>query len=395
MKISTIIPFFGAALAALAYASDAQASVSFCVQHDAQYIDSGGEMSPACTAGTSSCEDTWVTDSPRRMRGALVRIQKGTWSTFRYAEDRGSAAGCTPFVSPTGGDAGSYNLRVYTQGLVDGEFVRVTDGNSWVGNATLSVQRSGSGRTTHTLSPTGATGSEFNVYAAAAEATVRLPGDRGFEIQVDSAGCNGTGGGCFRSAPNKIFLDIAANNDVEKFAITHEMGHAVMSAALGGGSNGSDCSYNSPACPSAGSHSMTSQEFSNCGLVEGFGHFYAAAAWNNQTGSDCWFNYWSPVPTPVNCEFSSAGFPLQYMENQCDPVIAGYGNELDWMRALWDFYQNGHPAPRPDFADVLDFVAASGGWSQFDAWPKTQEGAHAVGRIHRWRSAAWSNGVDH
>lgn len=395
MTISKVVPLLVSALAFLAGASEAEAAVSFCFQHDASYVDSGEERATPCST-TNSCEDIWTTDQPRALRGGLARIRKGGTTRWFYTEDIGASAGCTPSYTPAGGDVGFYTITLYAQGWVDGELVRVSDDAGLVAAASFSTFRSGSGQIVRTISPSGPTFDEFNVYAAAAEAAARIPGDVGFDIRVGPGGCEGNNNGCYSRDERRIYLDTDFGHEVEKFYAAHEMGHAVMLNAVGHDA-ASNCSFRSagPSCTSTGSHAMTSMEHSSCALVEGFAHFYSAAVWNERSGGNCWFPYWAPANTPVDCERGSGIFPLRYMENQCTSSFVGKGTELDWMRALWDYYEDPNTAGRPSFPDILDFLSESSGWGNGDAWSLTQDGADAVGTSSRWTTAGTRNGVDH
>ena len=118
-------------------------------------------------------------------------------------------------------------------------------------------------------------------------------------------------------------------------------------------------------------------------------------AWNDQFDNDCNFTCWAPNNSPADCEFGDSAYPLRQMENERSTSFTGKGSEVDWMRALWGYYQNTSPAPRPDFDGVLDFVAAMPSWSTTNARPKSEDGADEVGTSVRWGNAGWLNGIDH
>lgn len=396
MKILQLLPVAGAALVFLGWAGEAAASVSFCFNHNSQYTDSGDERVPSCTS-TGTCEDVWTSDAPRPARGILARVIKGGQTKYFYTEDSGSNVGCTPAYSYSGGDAGNYVLTVYSQSLLSGDLIRVGDDSGSVASQTTLVNRTGSGQTTHTFTGSGTSFDRFNVLSAASEAASRLPADTPFDFRVGPLGCGGSGGAggsCYQSSSENIYIDTSNGTELNKFYIAHEMGHAVMHATRGVKPT-SNCSFTGIACGSFGSHAMGSREYSSCAFGEGFAHFYSAMVWNDQLDNDCNFTYWAPNNSPVDCEFGDSAYPLRQMENECSPSFTGKGSEVDWMRALWDYYQNSSPAPRPDFDGVLDFVAAMPNWSATDAWPKSEDGADEVGTSVRWGNAGWLNGIDH
>ncbi len=395
MLIQRFAPLCGAALTLLAWPDDAQASVRFCFEHDSTFTDSGQERTPSCTTD-GTCEDLWTVDQPHAARGILASITKNGSTHWSYTEDSGSLTGCTDSFVPSGGDSGWYTVRVYSLANVEGRYVVSGNLNGSVANSAWSVYRSGSGTSTHTFSGSpGQSFAQFNVLSAASEAVSVIPTGPDLDIRVaPETACDGN---CYLRDDETVNIQTDNDGHLTKYIIAHEIGHAVMHDTLGAGwtSNCAGFSTGGANCQSNGSHAMTSKEHSSCALSEGFAHFYAASVWNNDTDNDCWFTYWSPDNTPVSCELGSATYPVKYLENQCLQSWSGKGVELDWMRALWDYYQDPSPSPRPDFDDVLDFVDAAPAWTTSDAWESMEDAAVTMSTVTRWNTAGTRNGIDH
>jgi len=88
-------------------------------------------------------------------------------------------------------------------------------------------------------------------------------------------------------------------------------------------------------------HCLQSQERTSDADAEGFAHFMAAKIWNDETGSDCTFNYYKEFregdptstvkqpPYKVSCRNA-----VQWRDNRC--FNSTRGTEYDWMQFFWN-----------------------------------------------------------
>ncbi|MCH9681973.1 MAG: hypothetical protein K0V04_11105 [Deltaproteobacteria bacterium] len=395
MLIQRFLPLCGAAAAFMAWPDDAQASVRFCFQHDSTYTDSGLERAPACTAD-GTCEDEWLTDQPHWALGLIVTITKNGSSQVFALEEDGGYPGCTTPFNPSGGDAGWYSINLLSAAVVNNRWIIAGDADDQVASHVFSYFHQGFGNPTITYTGTaGQSFAQFNVLSAATRTASKFATGPGLNFSVaPTTPCSG-GGNCYQNGPKKLNIETTNGSHLNKFLIAHEIGHAVMHDTLGAAAI-SDCNFSTGGANcQAPNHAMRSKEHNSCALVEGFAHYFAAAVWNFDTGTDCWFTYWSPNNTPVSCELGTTNYPLRQLETQCLPSWIGKGTELDWMRALWDYNQNPAPLPRPDFDGVLDLIDAAPTWGTADAWLRMDDGADILGESGRWTTVSKLNGIDH
>ena len=159
-----------------------------------------------------------------------------------------------------------------------------------------------------------------------------------------------------------IWSGSGAANYLYKNVIAHEFGHALMYHRYP--SSGSNLSADDTHCPGRSSpdtngHYFVSTEYQGVAFWEGFAHYYAAVAFNNDTTeTDCSFHTYKPYDfdqdgddedaQPVDC----AGDPLiaDYLDSPASFTITGTdyysancitdgghnrGVELDWLEFLW------------------------------------------------------------
>jgi hypothetical protein len=219
--------------------------------------------------------------------------------------------------------------------------------------------------------------------------------------------CNPAPGGCCDCAQDGgIWLtDFGAD---KKFAISHEMGHRILSLYMGGFIN--DDTYdldsnNNLACDTSTSHAMWSMEYDSAAAMEGWAHFIAAATYNDRAGENPGgaFRYWSSSNT-IDIEESSPQFPSNYNDTVCSQiqVSTGFkmGVELDWLRHYWDYYTNAldvDPGARPTVKQMMAEMDAAPVWSRGTAWTSMRAGVSSYSgadQLARWdQHGAW-NGVD-
>jgi hypothetical protein len=175
-------------------------------------------------------------------------------------------------------------------------------------------------------------------------------------------------------------VNIATGHHDNKFIVAHEIGHFVMDQrtdfSLGG--CGTD------------SHSSITKETQRCALTEGFANFYSAAAFNSTEESDCWYR-------AVDCESSQpTERPTRVMENTLPTPFAGFGNETDWLRTLWDMRTDG--VTMSSMLDWIDTANDAGtSWSDINVYRLLNIRANAIGGSldSNWDDYKTFNGIDH
>ncbi len=212
---------------------------------------------------------------------------------------------------------------------------------------------------------------------------------------IPNNSCNGFGGQLY----------IHPNSNQRKFLIAHEVGHQMYFMHRNDGSfgsfncgeniGGSACTYSTGA--SDNEHSLHSKEWQSCALSEGFAHFVAADVFNNHAQTGAHFHYYKDgYPASVNVENGPTGGDTAFMEANCSGSDTGYGVELDWMRALWDYHTNS--GSKPNHASIMSQIesahnhhAFSHGSAYFRLW----DAADQAGFGNRWQDMSEHNGIDH
>ncbi len=168
-----------------------------------------------------------------------------------------------------------------------------------------------------------------------------------------------------------------------KFLVGHEIGHAIAEAYTVAQHNEevylfSYTDYAHPnsttpcpdLSPETSRHGLTSQEYINDAIYEGFAHFVAADSYNSHSEPDGRFRYYkgyAGYPAPINLEGLKPAFPSQpfksnrYDERVCDLFPdSNTGVELDWMRFFWDLHTDNTSIDPDDEHESLLKILADG-----------------------------------
>ena len=194
-----------------------------------------------------------------------------------------------------------------------------------------------------------------------------------------------------------------------KFLIAHELGHRILSLAIGGYNN--DVSFDlvpgnvAGVCDTTSSHSMCSMENESGAAMEGWAHFVATTAFNNtaSTNPGAIMRYWSAGgDTTVDIEEGATGGASNYFDTVCPDVASAtkLSVQLDWLRHWWDYHTNAtesDPGMRPSFARMIEELDAAPLWSAGTAWTRMRSGVESrsgAEQLARWdQMGAW-NGID-
>jgi hypothetical protein len=178
------------------------------------------------------------------------------------------------------------------------------------------------------------------------------------------------------------------------------MGHAIGDFGTGGKLINGNVSMNSATCPAtANDHSIGSQEWVSGAMIEGWGHFFAADVFNDDSEADCGFEYYkttfSDSSPAIDCESGNSPYVLAYMENECGPTVDNRGVELDWLRQFWDVHTNGGGI---SFNTMLTtWINNANTWTNTTAYDELDAEANSVGGTlnANWDGMKSANGVDH
>ncbi len=375
----------------------ANPSVQFCLEIETQYDDVGGG------------ETRWTSPNPifRDIPGMLLQVQRwfnGAWYTvwMDYTGDGIGAGdpgvGCTDSIP--GGPA-FFRFTVWSESNVQGNAIKaervVPGGSVPVQYQVAQWKYVTSGK--HDVELSTGLDETLNVLSAASYGLYRHAGglySGDYDIEV---------GGNTTALVGGVIKVSNASAD-EKFKILHEVGHAVGSQTTGGVITGSNYSRFANSCPNfgAGSHSLTSYEYSEAAANEGFAHFYAADVFNTHSNNaGCWFGYykaeWNELaPVWVSCETSSAWgstvFGNSFYEDNCSQND-GRGVELDWMRQFWDVHTDS--SSHPSFTEIVNWLDSAPEPGVDNAYQVLHSAASAWGGSlwSRWWGAAGLNGIDH
>lgn len=360
---------------------DAFSSVKLCLKQSTIYTDAGHG------------EDSWTFNNSyqRSVAGGFIEVRRNGALLFSGPLGDGIGAGdpgkgCTPTLAGTG----TFEILAFSSAVVQGNDI-VVDGD--IGDMAyflpdVTVTTSG----THEVGFSTGT-FEFNVMAAAAQGLYTHAGGlSGRDFAIHTNADSSYADPSYSNGTAEIY--IATGDSQKKFIITHELGHAVGGMATGGRLVDNNCTFSSPSCPGAGSHAMTSQEYSACAIGEGFGHFYAADVWNSHNEDDCAFEYWGAGTPAIDCENGMVDYPQAYMENECDESYAGRGVELDWLRQFWDVHTEGG---QPSMNAMLDWMSSAVAWGTTNGYSRLNTAANAVGGSinANWDNRKQHNGVMH
>ncbi|MGB5743572.1 MAG: hypothetical protein WBM65_14285 [Sedimenticolaceae bacterium] len=208
------------------------------------------------------------------------------------------------------------------------------------------------------------------------------------------------------------------HND-HKFAISHEIGHAVVHRYMGGVHPGKNNMYllneGAPECSfqAGDAHALHSVEWSSSALTEGFAQFYATAVWNDTFESDGAFHYYKDdykggAVQDVDIADGPLGGQDAYLRNVCpgdDASKSGKGVELDWARQLWDF--RSLPGLAPTNVELLEQFRLAvqppnfPNWQNANSWQRMFDGIqqfdmdNGTDFTSRWDATDDANGIDY
>ena len=394
-KRATLVGVVWAGLAAEALAYD----WTFCLRTQVSTTDSGIGEDYYTAAGST----LYVA------RYAQVRVTRGddTVVPTTYA----NGAGCISFESP-------YNTGFHVEMWSRARIPRTDDTDY---HNTLEVQHSnGDPAYWHWYTSPGGNGGAYyfetnqtrrsTLLGLASYALYRFSdGLVNKTFVVRDAACPQIPNNSCNSADGSVVYIHPDHND-NKFAVAHEMGHAVVhrwinyhpSASYSVNAGGAECTT-----PDDMSHALHSKEYQSGALTEGFAQFYAASVWNDQGQTGAWFHYYKDEykggsVQEVDVENGPTGGVTSYLENECSGSPDGRGVELDWMRALWDYRTNAGTQPtRYQILRQLKNAVISGMWSHTDAFyafsaaVADYDQQYGTSFSPRWTELAAYNGVDH
>lgn len=380
-------------------------TIKFCFYGQGDYSDNGYSI-----GGVT--EDYWTNDLVKVLRGARMTVRRtspaGPIIFDSYLGD-GFGTGdpgvsCTTTLTVSSANDTYYFLLQSTSGYIDGHTLNVRyydqdDDAEYAYNlGTYYVHTYGQGLFYITMTPSDDTGrAVWRIYAAAALAIARTGRWTSSGSTVNVVFNEFAGGSSYSSGSNKITLSDSAKT--KKYTMAHEVGHKL--ADVYSGDVGGNCGLSATACPaSSGTHSFGSQEYQTCAYTEGLAQYFSAVTWNDISQNDCVFRYYKTEPgagyETVDCEGGdNTYFPVKYMETNCDTPYGDRGNELDWLRQLWDVLTND---PGVTFEATMDWIDISNVMAPFTADPYYELGIGANstgGTINtNWDGADGANGID-
>ncbi len=177
-----------------------------------------------------------------------------------------------------------------------------------------------------------------------------------FDLNKSPSRCGSSTGGGGYSGNGRICLNDEGNGgaSVWKHILAHEFGHRQEDAAnwvAQGTLGGYDPGDSPPALCDCGhipgsSHCLQSREMIGASQSEGWAHFIATTAFNDQADGDGYFLYYKGIRTsifPENIFYPpntvvNALNNIQWMENLCLSGATDRGVEGDWLQFFWALY---------------------------------------------------------
>lgn len=365
-------------------------------------------------------EDYWPTDVAHGANGIRIRVRRYNSCDFSGASGYteyvpwtyAASNGCSPVFTSAYADA-CYQVAVASWGKPAG---------SAANNVVYGYNASGSTEAwyVNNVDPPNQSGSSTwqfpNLDSFRMYQTVAWNIDAGFRgllagttvnvYPIDDSAVCGCGSGSdvgsrwckTGTTTGNICVDDDDGDIDRKFFVSHEYGHHNLRFTAGIWSSGSNCA----------SHGMTSQEEQACAMIEGWGNFVSAVAWNvHGADADGKMRYWGSCEGNSTIDVESSGDAtdcvVKYMETNFGAgTWPGNGGELDWMRTWWDYYTNegGWPGSRPTQSQMqLEFE----GYLPVSGFPKRAYDDYRKGvadqsgctQYERIVALAAANGADH
>ena len=342
-QLALLASFATVAVALSAQTAMAAGNYKFCGKWSYQYNDLGGEdyLTYSGSSGSINAAGTWANV-----------YRDGNLVYAGYMD----SAGCTPTMTAT---AGTYVFKVTAAITADDAryFWIYPDSNKawrWF-QATYNLSGVSSGTLTYSPAAFGAGDETASVAATMVHASKLSNTLTGLPASVytffaDDPCPNGTADACFNPPDGAVY--IGNGMAFKKFVIAHEFGHKVQNILIGTlpfYTYGYNSSANICACnhlsSNENSHCLQSREHIDAAFMEGWGHFYASALFNNNSESNGWFTYYkaiwlsSTITLPAGWPISLLS-PVKWMEtNNC--VSNGRGIEIDWMEFLYSLHTQG------------------------------------------------------
>jgi len=399
-------------------ASATNRNVTLCAEYKADFTDSGLGLP------VSQRDDYMYSNSNKIARGVKLRIvssEPGAADIDLWTDWTGADAGCADVVLD---DIWTYDVKILSRTKIDDVYVEVNSTGSTAWSSTPLQNWTPVAGTTdiETVNAHRA----WNMTAAMSWALYRrrygVSGETFVSHTDDVSPCSATAAAC--QSGGELWFRNTSSLIGYRYVHVHELGHLL--AYKFDGHNSSNKNYNSaaPTCQKfnggTDGHAMSTKEHASAAAVEGFGHYYAAVAFNNTSQSDCAFMYnktqdfdrtdaatsdFSP-PDSISCEGSpvwdlSIVDARDYVDDMCTGTLNHRGNELDFLRFFWDLDTDeglsfGEVAELYDRANPRSWNAVGSNGSSDNVWDRLQTAAaHASLGISSEVAAQANNGVDH
>lgn len=374
--------------------------VRFCVEYSVDFVD----------ALSTTGDDFYTDNTDKPARGTRLRVRANSTNVdvfYGYTEDDDPTEGCSPWLTLS--DTDSYFVRAYSEAKIHGNFINVLNQDDIrIGHTEYSAFVPTS---TQTITFDTGVHAMWNIAAAAGQAWYRHNGGvQNATVVLLEEGCNGPNdsGSCHGNG----VAFIGSGGVDRKVEIAHETGHQQAWFKLVPTGKSNDPAAPQPsACTATLGHVMNSIEFQSEAIWEGWAHYFAALAFNDDTESDCFLEHYrvtdwewdgfSDNNRLINCEGAYPGGDAKdYLGDwftpstgYCDATtLNNRGTTYDWLRHLWDL-RTDEGVSFLTISDILDdanphnWTADGDGAGSSACYPAVS--SHAASRM---RCAAWSNG---